>query len=112
MAPAWTRIKQFDIDPAELDSKIQSALGGITTQEYDEQLNGSIKDVKPGSIVMATVDSVDERTGTVVMDIGGKSEGQIAISEFGETLPKPGEVYEVFYEGLDDNDTAALSKRR
>jgi small subunit ribosomal protein S1 len=46
------------------------------------------------------------------MDIGGKSEGQIPLSEFGETLPKAGETYDVFYEGLDDNDTATLSKRR
>jgi small subunit ribosomal protein S1 len=112
MAPAWTRIKQFDIDPAELDRQINDALGGINLQEYDDKLSSSIRDVKPGSIVHARVDSVDERTGTVVMDIGGKSEGQIAIAEFGETLPKPGETYEVFYEGLDDNDTAALSKRR
>jgi len=112
MAPAWTRIKQFDIDPVELDKKIQSALGGISTQQYDEKLSVAITDAKPGTIVRARVDSVDERTGTVVMDIGGKSEGQIAIAEFGEVLPKPGETYEVFYEGLDDNDTAALSKRR
>jgi len=112
MAPAWTRIKQFDIDPAELDKKIQSALGGISTQQYDEKLSVSITDCKPGTIVHARVDSVDERTGTVVMDIGGKSEGQIAIAEFGDVLPKPGETYEVFYEGLDDNDTASLSKRR
>jgi len=112
MAPAWTRIKQFEIDPAELESKILSALGGITTENFEEQLKTSIKDIRPGSIVIATVDSVDERTGTVVMDVGGKSEGQIPISEFGEILPKMGETYEVFYEGLDDSDTAMLSKRR
>jgi small subunit ribosomal protein S1 len=112
MAPAWTRIKQFEIDPAELESKIQSALGGITLEHFEERLAGSIKDIKPGSIVQATVDSVDERTGTVVMDVGGKSEGQIPIAEFGEVLPKMGETYEVYYEGLDDSDTAMLSKRR
>jgi len=112
MAPAWSRIKQFEIDPAELESKIQSALGGITTALFEERLAGSIKDIKPGTIVIATVDSVDERTGTVVMDVGGKSEGQIPIAEFGEILPKMGETYEVYYEGLDDSDTAMLSKRR
>jgi small subunit ribosomal protein S1 len=112
MAPAWTRIKQFEIDPAELESKIQSALGGVTLAHFEERLAGSIKDIKPGSIVQAKVDSVDERTGTVVMDVGGKSEGQIPIAEFGEILPKTGETYEVYYEGLDDSDTAMLSKRR
>ncbi|MBL8863362.1 MAG: 30S ribosomal protein S1 [Planctomycetes bacterium] len=112
MAPAWTRIKQFEIDPAELESKIQSALGGATLAAFEESLSSSIKDIKPGSIVQAKVDSVDERTGTVVMDVGGKSEGQIPIAEFGEILPKMGETYEVYYEGLDDSDTAMLSKRR
>ncbi len=112
MAPAWSRIKQFEIDPAELESKILSALGGITTALFEERLAGSIKDIRPGTIVIAKVDSVDERTGTVVMDVGGKSEGQIPIAEFGEILPKMGETYEVYYEGLDDSDTAMLSKRR
>src|SRR6185295_9039751 len=75
-------------------------------------LTSSVRDIKPGSIVQATVDSVDERTGMVVMDIGGKSEGSIAIAEFGELLPKMGETYEVFYDGLDEHDTAQISKRR
>jgi small subunit ribosomal protein S1 len=112
MAPAWTRIKHFEIDPAELEQRIQSALGGITPASFEAQLTTSVKDIKPGSIVQAKVDSVDERTGFVVMDVGGKSEGQIAIAEFGELLPKAGETYEVFYEGLDDSDTAMISKRR
>src|SRR5690349_10963727 len=76
------------------------------------ELTTSVKDIRTGSIVKATVDSVDERTGMVVMDIGGKSEGSIALAEFGETLPKMGEIYEVYYEGLDENDVANISKRR
>ena len=36
---------------------------------------------------------------------------QIAIAEFGDKLPQPGDVFPVFYEGLDDNDTAMISKR-
>jgi small subunit ribosomal protein S1 len=112
MAPAWTRIKQYDLDPAELEARVQTALGGMTASAYEDRLSVSVKDVRPGTIVLARVDSVDERTGTVVMDIGGKSEGQIPIAEFGEVLPKAGETYEVFYEGLDDFDTASLSKRR
>ena len=43
--------------------------------------------LRPGSIVHAKVDSVDERTGLVVMDIGGKAEGNIPLSEFGDDLP-------------------------
>src|SRR6187431_788554 len=100
MALASKRIKQFELDSAELERQIQTALGGITDTQFTDRLSESIKDVKAGTIVKARVDSVDERTGTVVMDIGGKSEGQIPLSEFGETLPKPGETYDVFYEGL------------
>jgi small subunit ribosomal protein S1 len=112
MAPASKLLKQFDLAADVLDQRLASALGGISEAQLGDRLSESVKDIRPGSIVKARVDSVDERTGTVVMDIGGKSEGQIPLSEFGETLPKAGETYDVFYEGLDDNDTATLSKRR
>ena len=112
MALASKRIQQFELDPAELERQVLSALGGISDAQYTDRLTESVRDVKPGTIVQARVDSVDERTGTVVMDIGGKSEGQIPIAEFGEKLPQMGETYEVFYEGLDDSDTANISKRR
>ncbi len=109
MALASKRIKQFEIDPEELERKMKAALGGISDSQLTERLSDSVKDNKPGTIVKARVDSVDERTGTVVMDIGGKSEGQIPLAEFGEVMPKPGEVFDVFYEGLDETDTASLS---
>ena len=112
MAPASKLLKQFDLAADILDQRLASALGGISEAQLGDRLSESVKDIRPGSIVKARVDSVDERTGTVVMDIGGKSEGQIPLSEFGETLPKAGETFDVFYEGLDDNDTATLSKRR
>jgi small subunit ribosomal protein S1 len=112
MAPATKLLKQFALDPDELDRRVQSAMGDVSVQQLNERLTAAVKDVRPGTIVRARVDSVDERTGYVIMDIGGKSEGQIQISEFGETLPKMGEVYEVYYEGLDENDVASISKRR
>ena len=112
MALASKRIQQFELDPEELERRVQAAFGGLTEAQLTDQLSQSVKVVKPGTIVQARVDSVDEVTGTVVMDVGGKSEGQIPIAEFGEKLPKAGETYEVFYEGLDENDTAMLSKRR
>ncbi|MBK8178915.1 MAG: 30S ribosomal protein S1 [Planctomycetes bacterium] len=87
-------------------------MGLLSTGDLHTALTTSVRDIRPGSIVQASVDSVDERTGMVVMDIGGKSEGSIALAEFGELLPKPGETYEVFYDGLDEHDTAQISKRR
>ena len=112
MALASRRIKQFEIDPQELERQVQSSMGLLSVQELDVAMTSSVRDIRQGSIVKATVDSVDERTGMVVMDIGGKSEGSIALAEFGEVLPKTGETYEVFYDGLDEHDTAQISKRR
>jgi small subunit ribosomal protein S1 len=112
MALASRRIKQFELDPIELERMVQSSLSAIAEADLDHALTSSVKDIQSGSIVQATVDSVDDRTGLVVMDIGGKSEGSIAVAEFGDTLPKPGDVFEVYYEGLDEHDTALISKRR
>ncbi len=112
MALASRRIKQFELDSTELDARIEKALEGMNLGDLETQLNESVKDIRPGSIVIATVDSVDERTSMVVLDIGGKSEGSIALNEFGEELPQPGQTFEVYYAGLDEHDTANLSKRR
>ena len=112
MALASNRIRQFELDPQELEKRIQQALGGLSDNELSDKVTESVRDLKPGTVVQAKVDWIDERTGTVVMDVGGKSEGQIPIAEFGEKLPSPGETFPVFYEGLDDNDTAVISKRR
>ncbi|HVS09095.1 MAG TPA: 30S ribosomal protein S1 [Planctomycetota bacterium] len=112
MALASRRIKQYELDPLELEKQVLASLGEISEADFAEALTSSVKDIGPGSIVQATVDSVDDRTGLVVMDVGGKSEGSIPLAEFGEVMPKPGETYEIFYEGLDENDTAQISKRR
>ena len=112
MALASRRIKQYDIDPAELERQLEAAMGAVTDEQLSAQLHSSVKDIATGQIVKAVVDSVDVRTSMVVMDIGGKSEGSIPLAEFGETLPQKGETYEVFYDGLDENDTAVLSKKR
>ena len=113
MAIASQRLKRFDLAPEELDKKLQVALGDFSEQAFDEVLDVSVKDIKPGTIVIATVDSVDDKTKMVVMDIGGKSEGQIPIAEFGDDLPQKGQEFEVFYEGEDAyENTANLSKRR
>ena len=113
MAIASQRLKRFDLDPDDLDKKLQAALGDFSEQAFDEVLATSVKDIKPGTIVIAIVDSVDDKTKMVVMDIGGKSEGQIPLAEFGEELPSKGQEFEVFYEGEDPyENTANLSKRR
>jgi small subunit ribosomal protein S1 len=112
MSQATQRVKKFELDLSELDRRVEAALGGIDPVALSERLSASIAPVIPGSIVKARVDSVDQRSGMVVLDIGGKSEGSIPISEFGDVLPVAGETYDVFYDGLGEDDTANLSKRR
>ena len=106
------RIKEFELDSADLDAQLAQALGDLNEEEYTEKLASSVKQLQPDTIVQALVDSVDERTGQVVMDIGGKAEGNLSLSEFGETLPEAGQTYEVYYGGLNEDDTANISKRR
>jgi small subunit ribosomal protein S1 len=113
MALASQRLKRFDLAPEELNKRLESALTGFTEDGFESALDTSVKDIKPGTIVIATVDSVDDKTKMVVMDIGGKSEGQVPIAEFGEEMPQKGQTFEVFYEGEDSyENTANLSKRR
>jgi small subunit ribosomal protein S1 len=112
MSQASQRVKKFELDASELDRMVEAALGGIDVATLSERYSASIAPVTPGSIVQARVDSVDQRSGMVVLDIGGKSEGSIPLSEFGEQLPVTGETYEVYYDGLGEDDTANLSKRR
>ncbi len=87
-------------------------VGGLDEEAYTAALSVAIRSLEPDTIVQAKVDSVDKHTGQVVLDIGGKAEGNIALSEFGDTMPLPGQVFDVYYGGLNDDDTANLSKRR
>ena len=112
MSLASQRVKKYELDAEELDRRLESAMGGFDKVDFADKLNESITPATPGTIVHAKVDSVDQRTGFVVLDIGGKSEGSIALAEFGEELPEAGQVFEVYYDGLGDDDTAQLSKRR
>jgi small subunit ribosomal protein S1 len=112
MSIASRRIKQFELDPTELASQISQMFGTIDEADLTAALGRSVKELVPETIVEARVESVDERTGQVVMDIGSKAEGNIPLSEFGETLPVAGQTFMVYYAGLNEDDTANLSKRR
>ncbi|MDA1264528.1 MAG: 30S ribosomal protein S1 [Planctomycetota bacterium] len=112
MAVSSRRVRQYELDPEDLERQLDAALDGMTPDDLEQSLGDSIKDVVPGQIVIAKVDTVDERTGLVIMDVGGKSEGTITLSEFGDELPQPGQEFEVYFEGLDEYDMSVLSKRR
>jgi small subunit ribosomal protein S1 len=70
---------------------------------------------KEGEIVMGTVVAIHRDN--VIIDIGGKSEGVISLSEFsdgtGEPTIKPGDQTEVFVESRENDDgLVMLSKRK
>ena len=106
-------LKRYDLPEEEIERKLITALEGTSDQDLETRLFESVKDIKPGTMIIATVESVDDHTKTVVMGFGGKSEGHVPLSEFGDVLPEAGQEFEVFYEGEDAyQQTANISKRR
>ena len=112
MAIVSRRVRQYELDADDLERRLDSSLAGLTAEELDTALGEQIADPVTGQIVSAKVDSIDERSGMVLMDIGSKSEGQIPLNEFGEDRPELGQVFDVYFEGQDADDMAVISKRR
>ena len=112
MAIVSRRVRQYELDADDLERRLDSSLAGLTAEELDTALGEQIADPVTGQIVKAKVDSIDERSGMVLMDIGSKSEGQIPLNEFGEDRPELGQVFDVYFEGQDADDMAVISKRR
>ncbi|MCQ2394770.1 MAG: 30S ribosomal protein S1 [Kiritimatiellae bacterium] len=77
-----------------------------------EQASVQDQQFKPGSIIEGTVSSV--KAEDVFVDIGYKSEGIVALSEFGEGAEvKPGAKFQVMLQQLEDDKTGMvrLSKK-
>jgi small subunit ribosomal protein S1 len=78
---------------------------GDTAEETMEYwFNRGVSDVEEGEVVRGRV--VEVRDSEVLVDIGYKSEGTIAIEEFRHagSLPKVGEEIEVYLESKEDNE--------
>lgn len=103
------------------DAVQESAAGdpGAETQCREEELgfqeilDGSMKDLKEGEIVQGEVIQITSEH--VVVDVGYKSEGRIALSQFqdpaGKTTVQVGEKVHVYLEQWeDDNGEIVLSK--
>jgi small subunit ribosomal protein S1 len=103
---------KFNMDDELLDDE----------QEFDEMeesfealFENSIKELKSGNVVLGTI--VQVNGDTVVVDVGGKSEGVIPISEFaGENGPavlKVGDQFDVLIERTEnENGLISLSKEK
>lgn len=104
-----------------MQQNVNQSAGFEGEEDFASMFEASIKEggrtglVKEGEVIKGTVVRV---TGEyAVVDIGYKSEGQVAISEFtspkGEVLVKPGDAVEVYLESR-ENDTGmvVLSKEK
>ena len=73
------------------------------TQEMLAMVEESMKTLEEGEIVVGKVLRLDEKE--VLVDIGGKSEGVISISEFSEAdAIKVGDQIDVFLEKMENQD--------
>jgi small subunit ribosomal protein S1 len=84
-------------------------------EEYAEMLGlyeESISNISEGEIVPGKVLRVDENF--VILDVGFKSEGAVAIDEFKDPhLLQPGDEVEVYLDNLEDQEgTVVLSKKK
>src|SRR5713101_954123 len=93
------------------DTKKSKGLVGAAKEEGDASeesmeywFNRGVSDVEEGEVVRGRV--VEVRDSEVLVDIGYKSEGTIAIEEFRHagSLPKVGEEIEVYLESKEDNE--------
>src|SRR5450432_3439464 len=95
-------------------SNVQSGGEGSFANLFEQSVSGG-GFVKEGEIIQGTVVAVQRDN--VVIDIGGKSEGMIALSEFsdgqGQPTVKAGDVIDVFIESRENDDgLVTLSKEK
>ncbi len=98
-------------DQNEKKDLMVNATTNSEPNSMEELLALSFSSVEPNQIVEARVVSVTERE--VLVDIGGKSEAPIAMSEFNHKLPEKGDMVKVYIIASEDKDgKPRLSKKR
>jgi small subunit ribosomal protein S1 len=88
---------------------------GEMEQSFEDLFENSLKELKPGNVVTGM--AVQVTSETVVVDVGGKSEGVIPLSEFadekGEINVKVGDEFDVLIERTEnENGLISLSKEK
>ena len=82
-----------------------------TNQELNDLIDSKFREFKEGSIVMGTI--IEIRPQVILVDIGYKSEGTIASSEFEDEEIEVGDEVEVLLEKLEnDEGMVVLSKEK
>ena len=101
----YNLIEDINLDPAELNSLL-SGLSSVA-----DVGGADLKNMSPGSILKGVV--VGMSGDFVIVDVGLKSEGQVAKSEFDEAGVAIGDQVEVLLEQMEDEEgSVVLSKRK
>src|SRR5438477_1214508 len=100
------------IPPVPLNADEEDELSFEERAEMFGRYEESLRSIGEGEIVRGTVLAVDDKE--VLVDVGFKSEGVIALSEFPDASSiKVGDVLEVFLEKMENQDgLVVLSKQR
>src|SRR6476646_4270880 len=111
-------VEEFEEDvPARKAPRSQLRVRSGLDEEYSSDeiekmtllYEGTLSNIEEGEIVKSKVLRVTDTA--VILDVGFKSEGAVAIDEFKD--PKEGDVIEVFLEHLEDQEGAVvLSKKK
>lgn len=105
--------------PSVIIKEAVKAMSEMENKSFEEMLDSSLVTLRTGQIVKGKVIRVSD-TGEVAVDLGYKSDGIIARSEFSEDINedpaetvKPGDEIEVFVIRVNDGDgNVQLSKKR
>ena len=112
MAPDSSSIDELIPTSEELERELAGIFGDMPEGGLEEVYNQSVTQFEPGAIVRGRI--IDVIGDDVVVDVGYKSEGVIAVKEFeDQTEATVGNAVEVLLEAVeDDAGVIVLSKRR
>ena len=103
---------EFGIDQDEINEEVEDALGEVSEEELEQQLDESVREYSVDTVLEGEiVDIVDD---DVMVDVGYKSEGIVAMREWEDPEEiSVGDTVEVLLEAVeDDSGMVQLSKRK
>ena len=103
---------EFGIDQDEINEEVDDALGELTEEELEQQLDESVREYSVDTVLEGEiVDIVDD---DVMVDVGYKSEGIVPMREWEDPEEvSVGDTVEVLLEAVeDDSGMVQLSKRK
>jgi len=105
---------KFNMDSEDEDMDDESGFGEME-QSFEDMFENSLRELHAGNVVVGTI--VQVNPDSVVVDVGGKSEGVIPLSEFvgalGEEGIKVGDQFDVLIERTEnESGLISLSKEK